>query len=289
LLRLEVQLDNAQATLKNFLAYVSPRTQRQLDVQVESKELTRSFNEIQYQRSQERLEHLQDLIEHCTLRAPHDGILIYANLLFWDAPKLSEGGHVHFGMRMFYLPDLSKLVMQAQLFESVVDQVKVGMSATVRLEAFPGQEIQGRVISIDPVPTDNWRAGLDIHQFRAQIELIDPPPGTLPDMSAQARIVTGRREDALVVPTEALAIVDGWPYCYVEGPDGLERRLVSLGTADEDNSSVVAGLSEGDRVVLDPTPLRVHPEATLDPMHDAAPCPTDTTSHRAPPASDHPA
>ncbi len=218
LFRLEVQLENAAATLKNFRAFVSPRTQRQLDVQVEIKELNRSLYEVQYQRSLERLEHYEELIEACTLRAPHDGILIYASLLFGDAPKLSEGGHVHYGMRMFYLPDLSKLVVQVQLYESVVDEVKVGMLATVRLEALSDREVQGRVISIDPVPTDNWRAGLDIHQFRAQVELIDPPAGTLPDMSAEARIVTGRRKDALVVPTEALAILDGWPYCYVEGP-----------------------------------------------------------------------
>jgi hypothetical protein len=56
--------------------------------------------------------------------------------------------------------------------------------------------------------------------------------------------------DALVIPVEAVSVVDGRQSCYVVGPHGLERRAIATRRATPDLLEVTAGLNEGERVVL---------------------------------------
>jgi HlyD family secretion protein len=93
--------------------------------------------------------------------------------------------------------------------------------------------------------------------------LTQVPRGVLPDMSASAQILTGRRARALVIPAEALTIEGGQPYCYVAGVAGLVRSPVRVHRAGRDLLEVEAGLQEGDAVVLRPASLRERPGESL--------------------------
>ena len=102
------------------------------------------------------------------------------------------------------------------------------MKAEIRLAARPGREFSGEVVSMELLPRMNpkgWEERLD---FFARVRLDQTPPGLLPFMSAEMRIDTGRIEDALAIPAEAMAMVDGRQCCYVVGPAGLERRPITI-------------------------------------------------------------
>jgi multidrug efflux pump subunit AcrA (membrane-fusion protein) len=91
-------------------------------------------------------------------------------------------------------------------------------------------------------------------------------------MSAEVKFDTGRVPDALVIPVEAMAVVDGQQSCYVIGSHGLERRAITTRRATTDLLEVTAGLNEGERVVLrsldvDGIPVDDRPR---DPASDSA-------------------
>ena len=70
---------------------------------------------------------------HCTIRAPHDGFVIYAN----NADRqvfIEPGMSVRQRQQLFFLPDLSEMEVVAMIHESIVDQVTPSMRAHVQVE-----------------------------------------------------------------------------------------------------------------------------------------------------------
>jgi HlyD family secretion protein len=192
---------------------------------------------------------LDKQVEACTIRAPHDGFVIHAN----DNRRqilIEEGMPVYQKQPLFYLPDLNQMEVVAQLHESIVNEVRAGMPATLEVETFPDREMEGRVKAVSPLPTFEWRT--DVRYFDAIVTIVKPPPGLRPGMSAQIEITMPSRRDVLAVPTEAVASDEGRDVCFVVHEDGLERREVKLGQVTPEMTEVTDGLHEGEQVVLNP-------------------------------------
>jgi multidrug efflux pump subunit AcrA (membrane-fusion protein) len=68
-------------------------------------------------------------------------------------------------------------------------------------------------------------------------------------MSATVEIDTGLIADALVIPVEAMTVVDGRPSCYVVAADGLDLRPIKTRRATRDLLEITSGLLEGERVL----------------------------------------
>jgi multidrug efflux pump subunit AcrA (membrane-fusion protein) len=125
------------------------------------------------------------------------------------------------------------------------------MKADVRIAAMPERVFPGRVTAIDIFPSVKWKEwDENLKHYVVRVRLDRTPAGVLPFMSAVVEIDTGRVPDALVIPVEAMAIVDGRQSCYVVGPEGLERRTITTRRSTTDLVEVTGGLAEGERVVL---------------------------------------
>ena len=77
----------------------------------------------------------------------------------------------------------------------------------------------------------------------------ETPPSALPFMSATVEIDTGRVSNALVIPVEAMVMVDGQQSCYVIAENAVERRAIKTRRATRDLLEITAGLQEGERVL----------------------------------------
>jgi HlyD family secretion protein len=288
-LRQEVDLANNLQALRTHTRYTVPKTVRELEVQVEDAAARQEFGAERRELEEGRLEKLEGLVEKCTVKAPHDGLVIHANIYYRTRPDSSEtflqtGALILQGQPLFILPDLVHPIVQLVLHESIADQVKVGMPARIQVPAL-GRELTGKVQWINPVPTDQWRAFKEFKGFDAKIAIEDPPEHLLPSFSAEVTIVTGQRHDALVVPRAAVAIEGGQPFCYVADAGRIERRAVELAPADRDRVEIVAGLSEGEPIVLDPGRFRTRPEGELDPLPPSPGAPSATARRATEPAT----
>src|SRR5579883_2826823 len=129
------------------------------------------------------------------------------------------------------------------LHESVVDHVKSGMPAKVRVEGLENRVLEGHVVSVAQLPTQNFLN--DVRYFIGHVKLDSVPDGLKPGMSAEVEIITQRRSDVLAIPAEALAVEQGREVCYVASEDGLERREIRTGQSTRDLLEVTEGLDEG--------------------------------------------
>ncbi len=250
LAKLVATLEQDQGALDVYEKYTAPRTIRELEGVILGAEANVAYETLRLQQQSNRLAKLRKQVELCTIRAPHDGYVIYAN-----NPRreifIEEGMPVRQNQTLFYLPDLGSMEVLALLNESVVDQVRAGMPAVVTVEGLPNRTMHGRVTKVAQLPMPpNWR--IDSHYFEGIVRIDDPVAKLMPGMTAQVEVEIPVREDVLAIPPEAVASDDGRDVCFVVHGENLERREVKLGQVTEELTEVTAGLMEGEQVVLNP-------------------------------------
>jgi len=80
----------------------------------------------------------------------------------------------------------------------------------------------------------------------------------IPNTNVGVVITTSSRQDALVLPREAVHTEDGGDYIYVIQDKHLQRRAVKLGVSNLTHVEILSGLKEGETVAvnsLSPAPL----------------------------------
>jgi multidrug efflux pump subunit AcrA (membrane-fusion protein) len=123
------------------------------------------------------------------------------------------------------------------------------------LDSYPEWRIPAKVIAIIPT-ADRQKATVKV---RVGFEKLDPR--ILPDMGVKVAVqsagqpgrggseASGRR---IVVPKAAVRQRDGRDVIWAVRDNRVERRAVTLGAALGDDVTIAAGLSGGDRIVVDP-------------------------------------
>jgi HlyD family secretion protein len=252
-LQLIEKLREMELTLANFQRYTAPKEALSLESDVLGAQSTLGYQSSRLKKEQGRLAHYQSMVDRCTIRAPHDGYVVYANRPNRE-PEVYLGAPVRERMRLFSLPDPTKMEVEAMLHETEVKRVRSGMPASVRVEAMPTRPMSGRVESVAPVPKSdqNISSANQIAYFVGRVELTTMPPGLRPGMTAEISILSDKHWGVLTVPSIAVKEEYGREFCYVDRRDRLERRPVKVIRAAHDLIEVVEGLTEGERVVLDP-------------------------------------
>ncbi len=273
-------LKQEESAFHVFKKYSAPKTMRELQGAVLAAEASLQYERLRCQRQVDRLAMLERQVKACTIVAPHDGFVIHAN----DARRqivIEEGMPVRQRQPLFYLPDLNDMEVVAQLHESIVNDVRAGMTAKVEVESHPDREMDGRVKVVSQLPTLDWRS--EVRYYDAIVKLEKSPEGLRPGMSAQIEFEMPRRQNVLAVPTEAVTSADGHDVCFVVHEGGLERRDVKLGQVTREMTEVTQGLREGEQVVLNPVVEETDLTDATAPADIAA---ADRSRHSDGPSSD---
>lgn len=251
-IRAEVELNRARMLENVFEQYRVPRTLRYWEAEVEKADAEFEFARTQLQIERDRLTLLEKQLAACTISAPHDGRIIYADLHVRQWYQIRVGGEVYSGQELFYLPKLDHMSVEVEIPESVVSRLKPGQDVQIAIAAFPGRQFRGRVKKVETLPQINWKI-LDFPPlFYGEIEILDSGGALLPQMTAKATITTGPTTSRLVIPVETVLVRGGESYCDVVRRGDIERRKVDLSPAGTDLVEVLSGLDEGDAVLLYP-------------------------------------
>lgn len=202
-----------------------------------------------------QLDRLKQMLERCTIKAPRDGIIVYAKDRPWDqTARVQVGGIVHFQQRLFSLPDLTQLQVRVRIHESAVKKLQEGQSAEIRIDAIPNRVLTGVVEKVATLA--DARGFWDqrgVKEYETLVRLTDVPEsgGLKPGMTAEVKILVNRLSDVLVVPVQAIAEHSGSHVAFVISNDKLERRSVVVGENNDQFIQITNGLTTGDRVALD--------------------------------------
>lgn len=188
-------------------------------------------------------------LEDCVIRAPRKGMVIYPSAAAWkDTPDVTEGATVRKDQVLLLMPDLEQMQVKVGIHESMIDRVKVGMTARVTLSEMV---LDGTVAKVAAVaqPAGWWTGNVVKYDV-----IVDIPsaPGLKPGMSAEVEVMLADYQNELTVPVAAVVETEFDNLCWVKTNEGLERRSIQLGDGNDVFIVVEAGLNAGDEVVLNP-------------------------------------
>lgn len=189
-------------------------------------------------RGPEEMKYWQEVYKPTPLMSPIDGEVIVST----DEP----GQTVTSQEAVVVLSD--HLIVQAQVDETDIGAVRIGQEAAISLDAYPKIKVTGRVDHI------YYESKIVNNVTIYQVDIV---PDTVPEvfrsgMSATVNIIEKTKENALIIPLEAVKRDKEGVYLLLgqgAGKKPIERR-VTLGISDEMNIEVVSGLSGQDKILV---------------------------------------
>ena len=149
------------------------------------------------------------------------------------------------GEALFKITDLSAIWLLAEVFEQDLATVHVGQSVKIKVDAYPGKGLTGKIAYIYPTVNPETRTA------QVRIELSNPGGIHRPDMYASVQLVSGHNTKALTVPDSAVIDSGTRQVVLIQRAEGLfEPREVKLGMRTDGYVEVLEGVSEGENVVV---------------------------------------
>lgn len=155
-----------------------------------------------------------------------------------------QGQYVTPQTELYLLADLKKVWVYVDIYEQELPWVRVGDRAEMELAGIPGRTFSGHVGFIFPYAESKTRT------IKIRIEFSNPDFALKPDMFADVTVFSGKRKQAIVIPTRAIIRSGTREQVFVvREPGKFEPREVKLGITSEGLTQIVEGLNEGEKVV----------------------------------------
>ena len=149
----------------------------------------------------------------------------------------------------FRIDDFSSLLVDVQITEVDINQVKVSQPVKLTFDAINGKEYNGNVKSVARVGVLNNGTV----NFTVTIELKDGDESVRPGMTAAVNIVVDQLSNVLLVENRAVRLSNGQRIVYVLRNAALVKVPITIGAISDTSSEVIGGdLNEGDLIVLNP-------------------------------------
>ncbi len=171
---------------------------------------------------------------------------------------VEEGNMISAGQPVVKVVDVSTVKVLVNVSEKDIVQLTKGMPVKVEIDAFPGEDINGKVFSVSP------EADASTHTFPVEITVPNNQgPQIRSGMIARVKIQTGTITDATLIPKDAVVERFGNSYVYVDDNGTAKEKLVVLGKESGDMIQVLKGLLPDESVLIsgqfnveDGTPVR---------------------------------
>jgi HlyD family secretion protein len=237
-------LDDAQ---RNYVMAVNKQHVAQAQLQV----LTAKIGQAQAQVMQDaaNLKQLEEQYGYTTITSPIDGIILSRDVEVGDAVSsiLVLGSSATLIMTE---GDTSEVYVKGKVDESDIGKVYLGQPARIKVESFKDKTFNGKVTKISPmgVEKDN------VTTFEVRVSINNPGGELKAAMTANAEIILEEHKNVLQIPEGAI-LYDKDKKASIEVPDpkgkeGKRKQPVTIGISNGAKTEVLAGLKEGDEVVL---------------------------------------
>jgi HlyD family secretion protein len=211
---------------------------------IRSSELNRDQSKIELQRAEIN-------VQKMVIKSPMNGIVVMQSIVRnGEFGQIREGDQIAAGQPFMQIVDPSSMVLNATVNQVDAERLRLGMKATLRLDAYPDIEVPGTLIGIGAMAkTSTFRARwVGEIPIRLKIEKVDPR--VIPDLTGSAEVVVNTERNTVIAPRAAVFDEEGGPVVFVQGPEGFIMKKIEIGLPTFTSVSVRSGLHEGDVVAL---------------------------------------
>lgn len=196
--------------------------------------------------------HTTDL-KRLSMHAPMNGLVVMMPIFRnGDFGQIELGDQVGPGQPFLRVVNPDSMQLEASVNQAAATVLRIGLSADITLDAFPGAKFHGKIYSIGALATGGWRQNDFIRSIPIRLQIEGGDPRLIPDLSGAADVTIERKENVVRIPLEAVFTDSGKPTVFVREQGRFVRRPVELGMESNTHVEVVSGLKGGEDVAVEP-------------------------------------
>ncbi len=243
----ESELNLAESTLKRFQALyerksVSPQEFEEVKTRQQAALAHRDMARAGQEQASAAVSQARTALEYSRIRAPFEGVI--------TEKKADTGVLALPGMAIFTLEDVHRYRLEASVNETDLAAVRIGEPAAVLIDALGPQALQGKVVQIVPAADPASRS------FLIKVEL-PADPRLRSGLFGRVQFTRGERRAILVPQTSVVERGQMQGVFLVDRNQTAALHYVTLGKPLQQQVEVLAGLQQGDRLVVAPGSLEL--------------------------------
>ena len=195
------ELQLAEEDLRIYREFSRDRIVAELNSEIKQQSAQLEASQYRLDLSKQREAEYLRQVESCRITAPQAGTVVYAN----DSDRrdssivIEEGASIRDGQEIFYLPDPSKMQVNAKVNDSKINKVKVGQRVEVRVDTSPETPVAGvvRRVSSFPLPRRYYQAPIEYEVF---VDITETSPLIRGGLRGKVEIFVERQENVVMAP-----------------------------------------------------------------------------------------
>jgi HlyD family secretion protein len=241
--KFKLTVEEADANYKQLLEEASFVEESQR-AQIRSSELNRDQSKIEMQRAENN-------VKKMTVKAPMDGIVVMQSIVRnGEFGQIREGDQVAAGQPFVSIVDPTSMVLNATVNQVDAEKLRLGMKATIHMDAYPDIELPGSLVGIGAMAKASTFRARFVGEIPVRIKLDKMDPRVIPDLTGSAEIVLGSERNTTLAPLSAVFTEEGGSYVFVQGPEGWIKKKVELGLPNFTTVAIKSGVQKGDVIAL---------------------------------------
>lgn len=231
---------------------------KQLLTEVKFKEASQSAElkiaRLDFEESKVQLQRVEANAERMVLRAPIDGVVVMGTTFRGsEFGQIQPGDEVHPGSMVMRVVDPGSMIVNASVNQVDIENLRIGMKARVRIDAYPDLELPARIYSVGAMPKTGGARAAFVKEIPITLKLEKMDPRVIPDLSVSVDVIVDHAPDGAIAPMEAVFrdSSGGKPFVYVQGASGWERREVELGTSSNVAAVIRSGVRPGEVIAAE--------------------------------------
>jgi RND family efflux transporter MFP subunit len=190
---------------------------------------------LEYQDKLENFKNLELQLNYTKIKSPVEGYVTERLVEVGD--KVNSNDHV------YTVEDFNPLLIRVYVPSSDALQLKTGLPAEVTSDILTGHVFKGNVKLINP------RIDVQSGTVKVTVEVYDKTMQLKPGMFVEVKIVTGAKENVIVIPRKSITYKQEKAYIFVFDKMQVAQREIQVGVVEEDQIEVLEGLQEGEMLV----------------------------------------
>jgi HlyD family secretion protein len=232
-----LRMEEAQARLKQL--------KETFDLKRRAEQAEVRILEIQRDRARTAMQQAEQNAQHMVVRSPIAGVVVLR--MNWRAGQMveiQEGEEARPGMPIMLVVDPSAMLVRVKVNQADVHLLQAGQPARISLDAYPGLEFPGKVEQVAPVGITS-RLTDRVRNFVALVSIQGNHPKLMPDLSAAVDVELERKDNAIVLPRDAvMGMKDNYSVQLLDG-DRIRSRAITLGEMSDHEVVVTSGVDAG--------------------------------------------
>jgi HlyD family secretion protein len=233
----KLALEQAEATMKQLKAtYELKRRAAEADIRILQIRRDRAANaERQAAGNADRM----------SIHAPLRGMAVVKTI--WkgnNMAEVQEGEEVRAGVPIVDIVNPNAMRVRARVNQADVNELQVGQSVRVGLDAYPALSFDGRIAQISPLGVASVLSG-KVRTFIVLVNVNGSHPNLMPDLSASLDVALDRTANAIVVPRDAIRQDGNRTIVRVKRGNSFEDRTVTVQATNAYEALLSSGLDDG--------------------------------------------